>query len=350
MTSGLRDGAPGAPQAPAREEGLSVVSVPAGERTPVDVPACPVCDATEARPLYRLGELPYALVVCVACGTGRLHPMPDEEAVRSFYSAGYYGEGGRKFAGGEEWLVRLGARLQARRIARRLRPGDRVLDVGCGRGVLLGVLADRGIEAHGVEVSEAAAEGLDPRVRLRLAWQLAEAGYEGASFRRIVLWHVLEHLQDPAGTLEEARRLLAADGLLDIAVPHFGSRQARWAGPAWFHLDPPRHLWHFPLPALRVLLERHGFRVEAVRHFSLRQDPFGWVQSALNRLPGARRDALYRRLLRGGKAGGGARAGLERVAYWAGMPPALALSLLTAAARSGATIHLAARLQAEARP
>jgi SAM-dependent methyltransferase len=322
---------------------LAVVPVAAAEREDVEVAPCPVCRASRARPAYRLGDLEQRLVVCPGCGLGRLHPMPDEATVRSYYEGLYYGRGGRKFGALEESLVRLGARRLARQLARGLRPGDRVLDVGCGRGALLSALADRGLEAHGVEMSEAAAEGVDSRARVRIAWRLADAGYPSGSFRRVVFWHVLEHLRDPEGALLEARRILAADGLLHVAVPNFASPQARWAGPAWFHLDPPRHLWHFPFPALLRLLEGHGFRVVATHHFSLRQDPFGWVQSALNRIPGERRDALYGQLLRGSDTGRGARALARRLAYWAGMPPAVVLSALTAAARSGATVHVVAR-------
>ncbi len=45
--------------------------------------------------------------------------------------------------------------------------------------------------------------------------------------------------------LEDIRRLLSANGALIIAVPNAGGLQARIFGPQWFHLDVPRHLYHF---------------------------------------------------------------------------------------------------------
>ena len=66
---------------------------------------------------------------------------------------------------------------------------------------------------------------------------------------------------------------------LIVAVPNFSSWQARWAGAAWFHLDLPRHLFHFPLPALRRLLEECGLACRSEHHFSLRQNPFGCALS-----------------------------------------------------------------------
>ncbi len=56
------------------------------------------------------------------------------------------------------------------------RAGGRVLDVGCGRGVILGALADRGLEAHGFEISEAATRGVDPRAKVCVAPRLEAAG------------------------------------------------------------------------------------------------------------------------------------------------------------------------------
>jgi hypothetical protein len=134
-----------------------------------------------------------------------------------------------------------------------------------------------------------------------------------------------------------------------VAVPNFASAQARWAGPDWFHLDLPRHLFHFPLPALVRLLERSGFEVRSRHHFSLRQNPFGWIQSLLNKstLP---RNGLYTLLHdRAGGVEGAAHAfdPVTRLKLVAGgalaLPPALLLGLLEALFRTGATVHVVAR-------
>jgi 2-polyprenyl-3-methyl-5-hydroxy-6-metoxy-1,4-benzoquinol methylase len=167
-----------------------------------------------------------------------------------------------------------------------------VLDVGCGRGVLLAPLAELGFDVHGVEMSEEAVGGADPRADVRIATRLSDAGYESSFFDEVIIWHTLEHMADPRGTLQECHRVLRPGGRLIVAVPNFSSAQARWSGPAWFHLDAPRHLYHFPLPALRQLIERCGFVCSSEHHFSLRQNAFGWIQSALNRFSRQPRNAL----------------------------------------------------------
>jgi SAM-dependent methyltransferase len=313
----------------------------------LEVDACAVCGDTRARPRFEVEGVAARVVCCEGCGLGSFHPRLGAEEIRAFYPDEYYGEPGAKFQPLIERLVRLVGARHIGFLSRGLSPGSRVLDVGCGRGVVLGALADRGLEVHGVEVSAAAARGADPRAEIRIAPRLCDAGYPTAFFDEVILWHVLEHLDDPRGTLREAHRLLRPGGRLIVAVPNFESWQARWSGPAWFHLDLPRHLYHFPLSALRRLLEDLGYEVGESHHFSLRQNPFGWIQSALNRIPGLPRNGLYTLLHRRSRSeptpfGFGTRC-LLLALFAATAPFAIALAGAETLGRSGATVHVVAR-------
>jgi len=286
-------------------------------------------------------------VVCTRCGLGRFHPPPDAAAVRALYPDEYYGEPGTKFQPLIESLVRLVGARHIGFLSRNLPPGARVLDVGCGRGVLLGALADRGFEVHGLEISAEAVRGADPRAEIRIASRLREADYPDRFFDEVIIWHVFEHMSDPVETLAEVHRILVAGGRLVVAVPNFESAQARWTGPAWFHLDLPRHLYHFPLSALCALLVKTGFAVVSEHHFSLRQNPFGWVQSVLNRFPRLPRNGLYTLLH---QRTAGAPAPFDtRIRFWlwlwflVGAPLGLLATVVETVFRSGATVHVVAR-------
>jgi len=323
---------------------VSVVAEPRDS----ELEPCPVCGTGQRlEPRFAIEGMAARIAVCRACGVGRLHPMPSEGEIRAFYPDPYYGEPGRKFWPTVEALVRLVGSRHVRFLSRGLPAGARILDVGCGRGVHLRALADRGFEVHGFEMSESAVRGVDPRAKLAIAPDLRDVGYPEASFEQVILWHVLEHLRDPAGTIAEIRRILRPGGRLVVAVPNFGSLQARWAGPAWFHLDPPRHLHHFPVSALEALVEAADFRVLSRHHFSLRQNPFGWVQSALNRRVDLPPNALYALLQRGPLPEAVSLDAATRrrllLFYLLGMPVGLALSVGAALLRSGATVHLVCR-------
>jgi SAM-dependent methyltransferase len=174
----------------------------------------------------------------------------------------------------------------------------RVLDVGCGRGLLLRAFQRHGWEVRGTEFSDGAARY--PREMLGLTvdvGSLEDLALPAAHFDAVTLWHVLEHVPDPRVTLAEAHRLLKPGGALLVGVPNFGGWEARFARGRWFHLDVPRHLTHLTRATLTQALTAAGFRERAWSGFAPEYDAFSFVQSVENRL-GLRHNLLYN-VLRG---------------------------------------------------
>jgi len=320
-----------------------------GDDSRVQTSPCIACHSTSARRLYSIEGVSEELVECESCGLGSLFPMPAAERIQSFYPAEYYGEPTAKFEPLVEYGVRLGAKMRVESLVGDLPSGSKVLDIGCGRGVMLRALLDLGHEAHGVEIAPEAASGADPRAQIRIAPELAKAGYEENSFDAVIMWHVLEHLPHPEQTLAEIRRILRPGGRLILAVPNFGSLQSQRMANDWFHLDLPRHLYHFTPETLQRLLACNEFHYESVRHLAMLQNSFGWLQSILNRVSGTPRNSLYSLLHRGGEhpvvqsLSRWQRVKLK-FGYWLGLPIATAVSLFEAAAGQGGTITVTATL------
>jgi SAM-dependent methyltransferase len=116
------------------------------------------------------------------------------------------------------------------------------------------------------------------------AVDVEELAATGASYDAVILWHVAEHLQTPEVTVRAIARLLRPGGVLLVAVPNFGSPEARIGRAGWFHLDVPRHLVHFTPATLTAILDATGFRPVKVTHLVPEYDLFSFVQTAENRL------------------------------------------------------------------
>lgn len=138
-------------------------------------------------------------------------------------------------------------------------PGARVLEVGCGAGGLLRLLAERGATVAGTEpLAEALAFARQrmPDAELALVGEGPELPYPDASFDAVVGQHVLEHLEDLEAALREWRRVLRPGGRLAMATPN-----ARYPDPAHFADDDHDQVY---TPAeLAAAAARAGFRVTA---------------------------------------------------------------------------------------
>jgi 2-polyprenyl-3-methyl-5-hydroxy-6-metoxy-1,4-benzoquinol methylase len=99
-----------------------------------------------------------------------------------------------------------------------------------------------------------------------------------------VLWHVLEHLDDPAAALARVASWLAPGGVLLLGVPNLASAQARVGGARWFALDVPRHRTHFTVEGAHALLRAAGLEPVTTHHVLAEHNPFGMWQSAASRL------------------------------------------------------------------
>lgn len=96
----------------------------------------------------------------------------------------------------------------------------RVLDAGCGSGLLLKTLEDRGYQASGLDISRRSLEKLDRPGRRLIEADLTRCGPpESETFDAILLLDVLEHLDDEKVVLQTLARLLKPGGLLLVSVP-----------------------------------------------------------------------------------------------------------------------------------
>ena len=107
-------------------------------------------------------------------------------------------------------------------------PGSRVLDVGCGDGLLLHHLADaKNVDARGIELSQA---GVNACVAQGLSVVQGDAdtdlvNYPTDSFDYVVLSQTLQLVKRPRDVLSE---LLRIGRRTVVSIPNFGHWKVRW--------------------------------------------------------------------------------------------------------------------------
>lgn len=104
--------------------------------------------------------------------------------------------------------------------------GGRLLDVSCGEGQLLQFAAQRGIEAHGIDISDVAAQMAREKSGARtLTGNAEELPYATGSFDYLTNIGSLEHYEDMPRAVSEMARVLRVGGTACILLPNtYGKR------------------------------------------------------------------------------------------------------------------------------
>jgi len=161
--------------------------------------AC-LCSQANTQERFRGKATAYHLEQCQLCGEGITTPWPTEQQLAAAYSSEYYSSETAKFNRLIETWTRFAAGRRARSLLKKHGGGAsiRVLDYGCGRGVLLAGFKQQGAEVYGAERAGSGFESVAD-VHITNLDQLLAAGEQ---FDIVVVWHVLEHLALPRDDLQ----------------------------------------------------------------------------------------------------------------------------------------------------
>jgi len=220
--------------------------------------ACDLCGGP-GRELYPAGPDRFRHVRCARCGLLFVSPLPPDLAG---LNARLYGGPPRP----DRAAVGRRDRRFVRAARRRLGPGARLLDVGCGGGELLAAAAALGLEAAGVDASpDRAAEARSRSGRPVHTGELADLP-PGAPFDLIRMNQLVEHAPSPTALLRAAAAQLAPGGELHVATPNAASLAHDVLGGGWRQLGRPgnAHLVLLDPATLARATERAGLEVASV--------------------------------------------------------------------------------------
>ncbi len=225
---------------------------------------------------YITGDV-FSVIKLAPHGYGKTSPIPEDLSP-------YYPNTYRQYSPLAAWVLK---RLYGVRVRRWLSAFDQpgtVLEIGCGDGTMLSMFQERGWAVLGTERTEDMAQAAREISGVPVLVGDVDTLTPDQKFDLIVLFQVLEHIIEPEEVLAEITKHLNPGGKALISVPNFASWQSSYGRDLWFHLDVPRHVNHFSLETMRPVLADAGMTVVSADTSSLEHDPYGWVQTVLNRL------------------------------------------------------------------
>lgn len=234
---------------------------------------CPVCGSENIQfslsaKDHTVSKKEFPIWHCNACTAGFTQDVPAENEIGAYYASEEYVSHSDTKKGLVNKLYHM-VRQRTLRSKRRLvihetgKAKGAILDIGCGTGAFLHSMQEAGWDITGLEPDEVARkkanelysiDPLDPSKLFEL---------KPASFNAITMWHVLEHVHNLHGYLQQISHLLTQGGKLFIAVPNYTSYDASAYKENWAAWDVPRHLYHFSPACMQQLLKKFDLKLIA---------------------------------------------------------------------------------------
>jgi SAM-dependent methyltransferase len=176
-----------------------------------------------------------------------------------------------------------------------VRPGDRVLDMGCGAGRHAFEMFRRGADVVAFDQDGDELAGV-----LELFGAMREAGevpagaeadikqgdalalpFADGEFDRVVAAEVLEHIPDDTVAMAELFRVVRPGGTVAVTVPRWLPERVCWALSDAYHEVEGGHVRIYTRRRLLARLTAAGFRCDGHDHVHGLHAPYWWLKCAV---------------------------------------------------------------------
>lgn len=210
---------------------------------------CRLCHAENTNFLFRKGQLVFFR--CPHCKLAFMRNTLNQQQITELYK--YYAYIPQPFNPiTEKRYLSLLRRFEP------FKKNSRLLDIGCGGGHFISTAQNKGWKAIGTDISREAIQICKEKNLKVRCGNISELNFQSNYFDIITMFEVMEHLDNPRGTLEQIHKILRPGGLLYITTPNFNSLTRFILGPKWRAFDI-EHIFYFTAVCIMRLLKQIGF-------------------------------------------------------------------------------------------
>ena len=174
-----------------------------------------------------------------------------------------------------------------------LKPGDKILDLGCGFGRHAFEAARRGAYVVALDAGEDEVNGvLNTFAAMVEAGELPQATtkvgvvqgdalnlpFPDDTFDRVICSEVLEHIPNDQGAMAELTRVLRPGGTMAITIPRWGPELINWALSDEYHMTPGGHVRIYRRRVAQGRLEKTGLKVTGHHYAHGLHSPYWWLK------------------------------------------------------------------------
>ncbi|MDQ6845371.1 MAG: class I SAM-dependent methyltransferase, partial [Bacteroidota bacterium] len=193
--------------------------------------SCPVCDSKNILPVlsvkdHTVSQQLFEIWECRHCTLRFTQDIPEADEMGPYYQSEDYISHSNTQKGIINRLyhsVRKRTLRQKKNLVKKVtgvRRGS-LLDVGCGTGGFLHTMQKAGWIVTGLEPEEVARSKAFELYGLQLENPEKLFSLPVESFDAVTMWHVMEHVHDLHGYINQIRSLLKPNGRFIIAVPNY---------------------------------------------------------------------------------------------------------------------------------
>lgn len=198
---------------------------------------CPICKSTDIHSfkedeflknitIRNDWENKYHMCYCDKCQTHYIDFEPEKEQVEQYYDGGFREEVHGNMYYDKSYLDGVFERFKPEaykrvgRIEADINDMDDILEIGCSVGYFLSAISGKVHRVYGTELDSKARSYIEKELRNSNIKVMKNPEDFNMKFNKIFLYHVLEHITNPAEYLKSLKPLLKKGGKIYCEVPN----------------------------------------------------------------------------------------------------------------------------------